>query len=96
MRINNEDIQLERNLICTGALISAQDVLSAEHCFEGEEMNNIYILVNTIDLRSGTKHLIYWWLTYDTWAKQRKLHVSDSVNDVAIARVNYNFIKDLI
>jgi secreted trypsin-like serine protease len=79
----------ERDTICTASLISKMDILTAEHCLEGESLNGFRIVVGSIDIFSHLKYYAAWWLNYDQWAEAKSIVSRNYRNDISIIRVNY-------
>jgi secreted trypsin-like serine protease len=90
---NHHTVDLMR--FCTGTLITNKDVLTAEHCLEHKEPEDVVVLVGTIDLSRGTKCYVKWWITYNQWALLDGINIEFQKNDLAIIRVNYSFVKIL-
>jgi V8-like Glu-specific endopeptidase len=79
--------------ICIGTLVTRKDVLTAEHCLEGEELPYTAIVAGSINFRTGTRYPLFWWLTYENWLSQLRAAAEFRFNDIAMLRVsNLNFI----
>jgi hypothetical protein len=78
---------IEVNYICTGTLISRNDVLTSEHCLRNERLTRMYVMVGSSYLDSGTIYYPEWWQSYDQWAVFNNLEIVDDVNDIAFLNV---------
>jgi hypothetical protein len=81
----------DRDVICSGVLISKQDVLTAEHCIQGEEIHNILITAGSKNILLSSKFYPSWWISYDQWRRQINKRIPKPWNDIAIIRVHYFF-----
>jgi hypothetical protein len=71
-----------------GTLVNRKNVLTAEHCVEGEELPYTAIIAGSTDFRAGIKYSLFWWLTYDWWVGQIGYEAEFQFNDIAVLRVN--------
>jgi hypothetical protein len=96
MNIQSGGLNVTRDLICSGTLISYEDVLTSEHCFNVAETSvGFVIILGSINLLQGIKYYISWWITYDQWAIETKTFIKYVENDIAILRVSYSSKKIL-
>jgi V8-like Glu-specific endopeptidase len=77
----------QMNYICTGSLISKNDVLTSEHCMEGHHLTGIRVIVGSSYLNHGSVYYPEWWITYDQWAVYNGRTIEHEVNDIAILNV---------
>jgi hypothetical protein len=77
--------------MCIGTLVTRKDVLTAEHCVEGEELPYTAIVAGSSDFRTGTRYPLFWWLTYDWWLTQFETDPEFALNDICVVRVSSKF-----
>ncbi|XP_011500641.1 PREDICTED: trypsin-like [Ceratosolen solmsi marchali] len=80
-----ENINAERYIVCTGTLVSSQDVLTAAHCTNNEELNGIQLIVGSVDIRSTNRHYPLWWISQYQWAMYQLNYPYQT--DVAVIRL---------
>jgi secreted trypsin-like serine protease len=84
----NRHTSSENTILCTGALISYQDVLTAAHCVNNRLLNNTEVIAGANDVRSGKRYRLIGWLTYNTWAITKNIALMYEINDIVVLRVN--------
>ncbi|XP_011500642.1 PREDICTED: trypsin-like [Ceratosolen solmsi marchali] len=74
------------DLICTGALVTRHDVISAEHCMQYVEMNNTKFLVGLTD---SPQFRFYpnWWISYEQWEQHSDQRKGYLINDFCFIRL---------
>ncbi|XP_011493866.1 PREDICTED: uncharacterized protein LOC105359086 [Ceratosolen solmsi marchali] len=70
-----------------GTLVSYSDVLTSEHCLEGESLPHTAIIAGSIDFRLGIKYHFLWWITYASWCTEMKKQLEFDSNDIAMIRL---------
>ncbi|XP_011495548.1 PREDICTED: thrombin-like enzyme ancrod [Ceratosolen solmsi marchali] len=78
---------LTNSIICSGALITPNLILTAEHCFD-----NLQDLALEVLFRYGQPHnypIYYpiWWISYDQWTAARNLPITNLNNDIALLKI---------
>jgi hypothetical protein len=78
---------LNQRLVCTGTLITADHVLSSQHCFYNIEYNHLEIIIGSHDLRLGNIYFPIWGISFDNWAEVNNIVRPCDDNDIAILKV---------
>lgn len=80
--------------ICTGVLITSELVLTAAHCLHEKLLNQIQVIVGSVDLLGGRKYEPSMWITYDQWANSKNVSKesqytrnNNAANDIAMIKV---------
>jgi hypothetical protein len=73
--------------MCVGTLVTRKDVLTAEHCLEGEELPYTVIIAGSSDFSLGTEFSFYWWISFDWWYSNFRQAKEFDFNDISVIRV---------
>ncbi|CAF1380133.1 unnamed protein product [Adineta steineri] len=78
---------------CTGFIISSNAILTAAHCLNGRNPNQIQILAKAHDLRqfNGERYDIDRWFTHPEYQHNTSMHI----NDIALVKIKNLFASDL-
>jgi V8-like Glu-specific endopeptidase len=88
MLINRYNPHPQRDHGCGGTLVSIKDVLTAEHCIRNNNVQDIQIIVGSIDIWRGHKFFPSWWITYDHYTSIKHINNEFKSNDIAMIRVS--------
>jgi secreted trypsin-like serine protease len=74
---------------CAGFIISPNTILTAAHCLNGRNLNQVHILARVHDLRrfNGDRYLIDRWLIHPEYRFNDSIHL----NDIAIIKIRQSF-----
>ncbi|XP_011495222.1 PREDICTED: chymotrypsin-2-like [Ceratosolen solmsi marchali] len=86
-KINPGNVEVEKDHLSSGVLVSRQDVLTTSHIMESIPANGFEVVIGSYDLRSGTRYFPFWWITFDEWATIYSVPVETQLNDIAIVRL---------
>lgn len=81
----NNQSNVEEMHICTGVLITSQFILTAAHCFD--VVNEIEIIIGSVDLRKGKRYDPSVWVTYNRWVESKNNLIRSIAHDIAIVKV---------
>jgi secreted trypsin-like serine protease len=86
----------DRNRIdpfCAGFIISSNVILTAAHCLNDRDSNQVQILSKIHDLRdfNGDRHDIDQWIIHPEYRVDDSMHL----NDIALVKIQKSFAKDL-
>ncbi|XP_058802991.1 serine protease ami-like [Phymastichus coffea] len=70
--------------ICTGVLISRQNVLTVKHCLTNQEPSAITVAIGSCQLDEAKSHRVSTWRSFDQWNNINTDDIIEYVNDVAI------------
>jgi hypothetical protein len=87
-RMNSDNDLSEDGHICTGVLVSNQNVLTIHHCFEYMQNYVTEILIGRSNLMKCHKYFVSWWLSYNDWASSRNIIPQFKTNDITMIRVS--------
>lgn len=84
-----DDLLPEEQLhYCTGVLVTKMFVLTAAHCLDDVTLNEIWLIVGSVDLRVGRKYTPSMWITYKQWTDRKNITNNETDNDIAMIKVN--------
>jgi secreted trypsin-like serine protease len=83
-----EDPIIENNYICSGSLITMQDVLTAGHCLENLQPHQVLIYAGSIDITNSLPYSIFRWISYNMYARINNIEPEFPVNDISNIRVH--------
>jgi len=78
---------------CAGFIISSNVILTAAHCLNDRNSNQVQILARIHDLRDfqGDRHDIDQWINHPDYRIDDSMHL----NDIALIKIRTSFAKDL-
>ncbi|XP_058797609.1 anionic trypsin-like isoform X1 [Phymastichus coffea] len=89
--------QLNREHICTGALITQKHIITAAHCFRFIQIHEIDVIV--AEENWTTPNFIYEidsWVTYNAWARATGKTIEFLSNDVMIIKLSSPVNREVI
>ena len=81
------------NPFCAGFIISSNIVLTAAHCLNDRQANQVQILARIHDLRyfQGERHDIDQWISHPGYRIDNSMHL----DDIALIKIRTSFAEDL-
>ncbi|XP_011495564.1 PREDICTED: thrombin-like enzyme 2 [Ceratosolen solmsi marchali] len=87
VKINNIQPIIERDFICSGALVTKHNVLTSAHCTESYDPTQVLIYAGSINILRSRRYKISWWITYNNWAYSMNMLPRYLSNDIANIRL---------
>jgi hypothetical protein len=95
MMNNNVNPDLVNDFICSGSLVTRQDVITSAHGIENIQVDQVLIYAGSIDLINSRHYKILWWITYNDWAQSMNIVSPFRINDIANIRVSTLFLHKI-
>jgi hypothetical protein len=88
-RINPSNEEPEKDHVCTGVLVSNQDIVTISHCFEHLRLYNTEVIIGSNNIRYGTTYYVSWWVSYFEWSLIENKPRRYPNNEITMLRVRY-------
>ncbi|XP_011498310.1 PREDICTED: chymotrypsin-2-like [Ceratosolen solmsi marchali] len=83
----DDSYSIEKNLLCTGSLLTKSHILTCEHCFEEIESQPFRILAGSNSLIDATAFFPLFWISFDQWAVNEGEEIVYPENDIAMIKL---------
>jgi hypothetical protein len=93
-RMNPDNETPETDHVCTGVLVSNQDILTIHHCFQYLVDYVTEIVIGSHNIRHGKKYYVSWWIPYNEWAIMKNIQRKFFSNDITMIRVSEFYRKN--
>jgi hypothetical protein len=84
------------DIVCSGTLISKQDIITTQHCLKNKLPVQVHIYMGSGDLTLNQGYHANWWISYDEWANHNNVPVQSAGHEITMLRVNYTVFFQII